>query len=66
MPTGPNTPLTHYPCSSQLMAANWLLNKFSEWKYALYKKVPTFRYTDEYTRYCKALPYYDFEDVRDW
>jgi len=41
-------------------------NMFTEWKNSLKAKVPTTTYQDEYTRYCKALPHHDFEDVRDW
>ena len=66
MPIGPNTLLTHKPHSTQLSATNWLLNKFSEWKHALYKKVPISQYADKYTRYYEAPPHYNFEDVRDW
>ena len=65
MPIGPNTLLTYKPHSTQLSATNQLLNKFLEWKYALYKKVPILQYIDEYTQYCEALLYYDFKDVRD-
>jgi hypothetical protein len=66
MPTGPNTLPTYSPRPTQLKAPNQPPNKFSEWKYALYEKVPTSQYMDEYTRYCEALPHHDFEDVRDW
>ena len=66
MPTGLNTLLTHHPRLAQPRATNQQPNKFSEWKYTLYEKVPTSQYTDEYTRYCEAPPHHDFEDVRDW
>jgi hAT family C-terminal dimerisation region len=66
MPTGPNTLPIHKPRSAQSSSINRLPNKFSEWKHALYEKVPVSQYTDEYTRYCEAPPHHDFEDVRDW
>ena len=69
MPIGPNALLSQ-PCSAshpaQLKAPSRPPNKFSEWKHALYKKVPTSQHMDEYTRYCEAPPHHDFEDVRDW
>lgn len=66
MPTDPNALLTHNPRSVQPGAANWLPKKFSEWKHAIYEKVPVPWYTDEYTRYCEAPPHHEFEDMRDW
>jgi hypothetical protein len=65
MPIGPNTLLTYKPRSTQPSATNRLPNKFSEWKHALYEKVPVSQYTDEYTQYCEAPPHHDFEDMRD-
>lgn len=67
MPTGPNTLPNHpYGPPRPTQPRTRLPNKFSEWKHALYEKVPTSQYMDEYTRYCEAPPHHDFEDVRDW
>jgi hypothetical protein len=69
MLAGPNAlPNQPYgaPRPTHLEGPGRLPNKFSEWKHALYKKVRTSQYMDEYTRYCEAPPHHDFEDARDW
>lgn len=66
MPTVPETLSNHSPRPTQVKTPSQPPNKFSEWKHALYEKVPTSQHMDEYTRYCEALPHHDFEDVRDW
>jgi hAT family C-terminal dimerisation region len=68
MPAGIDTRMTQArgPRPAQSRPLNRLPNKFTEWKHALYEKVPTNQYMDEYTRYCEAPPHHDFDDVRDW